>query len=1182
MGEQSEFPEDATEPAAETAAGSIRTDAGQRGKHLIVGVGASAGGLAAYQAFFSTMPSDTGMAFVLVQHLDPDYDSALAEILAEWTAMPVRKATNGMLAAPNTVAVIPPNAIIKIEAGVLRLAVPETPTARRSSIDTFLLSLAADQGENAVGIILAGFGSDGTAGIAAIKEAGGLTLSEADFDHQAKRGMPHSATSGGFVDNVLPASEMPAVLLDYQRVKRRLTDPAEPNEPTPELADRLITICAVLHTRLGRDFGQYKTSTLMRRVRRRMQVLRIDEADRYLEHLRTSPEEPDLLFRELLISVTRFFRDAAMYETLAETVIAKLAVSGDRDEPLRVWVAGCATGEEAYTLAILLKEACVQAECPRRITIFATDIDDRAVKFARAGLYGDEIEGDVTTERLEKHFVKEGGRYRVAKHLREMCVFSVHDLVRDPPFSKLDLVSCRNLLIYFEAGLQQRVIAGFHYALKPDGALFLGPSETVAAGARQFAALDKRSRIYRRLDGPGLPRSPLPSRTSKARSGAEVVAADHVDDHIGRLMARYTPAYVIVDAQQDVQRFSGAIAKFLEPVSGGASLHLFRLLHSELRAPARSLLRQASDKKRRVEEHVTFTAAGRLEMVNLIVEPITEPAGTLRTLLAFQEIRHQGAAASELVSGASPASEEELLAARERLQTVTEELETANEELQSSNEEFQSVNEELHSTVEELETSKEELQSINEELQTLNIELQNRAESLVRSNSDLANLFDSTSVATLFLDGALNIRRFTPAVTEIFNVRAGDEGRPITDFSSVLAGDPLSRDATTVLRDLKSIEREVDSEDGHSTYLLRMRPYRDLNNVIDGVSITLVDISERKRLDRDRAHLAAIVTSSEDGIVSHDLDGLITSWNAGAEKIYGYTATEAIGMPMSALLADDHTNVWPANLARLRQGEVLANLDVSRMTKDHRQIHVALTISPIRDEHGTIVGASAVARDIAERKAAEERMLLLMDELDHRVKNILSIVSSIVTQTLRAGGPAHELSEEIEGRIKAIARAHNLIRGQGGIDGSLSDMITTELEPFTRGRVIRTSGPDVVLTSRSGLSLALVLHELATNAAKYGSLSVVGGELHVIWQVVGRDDGPHLEIDWREKNGPQVTRPRSGGFGTKLIEVSLVRGLNATVEREFPEAGVTCRISIPLRQYVGRVRTPATAPLSQS
>nr|WP_276558892.1 PAS domain S-box protein [Bradyrhizobium elkanii] len=442
---------------------------------------------------------------------------------------------------------------------------------------------------------------------------------------------------------------------------------------------------------------------------------------------------------------------------------------------------------------------------------------------------------------------------------------------------------------------------------------------------------------------------------------------------------------------------------------------------------------------------------------------MTEPSGGQRSLvLAFQEVvqpvRNPIGASLPDGSFGGDGSHNELLAAREKLQTVTEELETANEELQSSNEEFQSVNEELHSTVEELETSKEELQSINEELQTVNAELNNRADSLVRSNSDLANLFDSTSIATLFLDSEFRIRRFTPSVSDVFNVREGDEGRPITDFASRLAYDGLTPDAALVLRDLKSIEREVDTEDGTSTFLLRIKPYRALNNVIDGVSITLFDITERKKLDQARARLAAIVESSEDAIISHDLDGLITSWNTGAQKIYGYSSSEIIGEPMSILLADDQIDEWPANLRRLRKGEPITNFDISRTTKDNRAIHLSLMISPIRDDKGKIVGASAVARDIAERKAAEERALLLMAELDHRVKNILAVVASVVSQTHRSGQPPDTMSTEIEGRIMAIARAHNLLTDHGGTEGSLRDLIATELGPYEQQNNLTLAG----------------------------------------------------------------------------------------------------------------------------
>lgn len=1146
--------------------------------HLVVGIGASAGGLAAFQNFFSAMPIDSGMAFVLVQHLDPAYNSALVQILSDFTAMPVVKAVDGTVAMPNTVAVIQPNAILKIDHGVLRVAKPETPTARRSSIDIFLTSLAEDQGENAVGIILSGFGSDGTLGIGAIKECGGLTLSQAEFDHRAKLGMPQSAVAGGFVDRVLQVGDMPAALLEHQRYKASIEDPGGSPGADTDIANHLTTICAVLHSRLGRDFAEYKTNTLVRRVRRRMQILRIVDIPRYLEELRTCPTEPELLFKELLIGVTRFFRDPSMFEALAETAIARLVEqTGMRDEPIRVWVAGCATGEEAYSIAMLFKEALLRAESTRRVTIFATDIDERAIAFARAGLYGDAIEADISAARLAQHFLKESSGYRVAKHIREMCVFSAHDLVKNPPFSKLDLISCRNLLIYFAARLQRRVIATFHYGLKPQGTLWLGPSEAIVSSSRIFKAIDKRRRIFRRVDtAPEVPRAALRPGTPKPFAPPARPDSEVLDNEISRVMASFEPAHMVVDARLDIHRFAGAIAKFLEPMSGSANLSLSRLLHPSLRTPGAALVRKAIEEQRRVEDTLNIDLAGKLVLLKLIAEPIATSAAGEQVLLVFQENAVPAAAPTEATpqqAGADgSATQRELRAAREKLQNVTEELESANEELQSSNEEFQSVNEELHSTVEELETSKEELQSINEELQTVNAELSSRADSLVRINSDLSNLFDSTSIATLFLDNYLRIRRFTPAIAGIFNVRECDEGRPITDFASKLADGTLVRDVQSVLRTLAAVEREVETEDGRSTYLLRVKPYRTVANEIDGVVITLVDISERKRLEQDRAYLAAIVHSSEDAIISHDLEGRITSWNRGAQLIYGYAESEVIGQSVSLLLTDRHRDEWPANLARLRRGESIANLDVSRIGKDHRRVDVSLKISPIFSDHGIIVGASAVARDISDRKAAEERAALLMAELDHRVRNILAVVSSVVSQTLSAAGPPQEVKMEIEGRIMAIARTQGLLMQHGGVEGALADLICTELSPYAQRANVTMSGDDVVLTSKASLILAMAIHELATNAVKYGALSVATGQLDVSWRVVSVDGEPILTLDWKETGGPAVKEPKRRGFGTKLIELSLVRGLGADVTRDFAQAGIHCSFRFPLAADIGRLR----------
>ena len=768
----------------------------QERTQLIVGIGASAGGIDAFKTFFSRMPADIGMAFVVVQHLDPNYESSLAAIIAGYTTMPVHLVEEGALVMPDHVFVIPPDAILTIKENRLLLSRPAPPAARRTSVNTFLSSLAEDQGENAVGIILSGFGSDGALGIAAVKEHGGLTLSQAEFDHHAKRGMPQSAASAGFVDHVLAVEDMPQALLDYRHHRAICDSHKGPDGIRQDLPSHLATICAVLHSRLGRDFADYKTGTLMRRIQRRMHVLQIDQVTDYIIQLRSLPHEAEHLFRELLISVTRFFRDGQAFEELEAKVIPGLLVDSDSADPIRVWVAGCATGEEAYSIAILLKEALHRIDSPRQVQIFATDVDDRAIAVARAGLYPGTIASDLSPERLERNFVKEDGSYRVAKDIREMCLFSTHDLVKDPPFSRIDLVSCRNLLIYFEPALQQRVITTFHYALRPGQYLFLGPSESVASQAQLFAPLDKRHRLFVRRDTAA--NFPV---VSLSRHFNEVPAkrtapqpADDIDRRAGRAMARYAPAFLVVNRQHEIVRFSGETGKFLQPASGVASLHLFTLLHTDLRAAVRAALKEATATGERVlYESVCIDVGDRPETMNLIVEPLVGADEPGLFVIAFQEAKlaatsMQGPAVSAASPGAGSADalSREVLSTKERLRNVYEELEAANEELQSSNEEYLSVNEELQSANEELVTSKEELQSLNEELQTINAELNNRNESLVRSNSDLANLFDSTSIATLFLDRDMRIRRFTPRLLDIFNLREGDEGRPISDIVTKL------------------------------------------------------------------------------------------------------------------------------------------------------------------------------------------------------------------------------------------------------------------------------------------------------------------------------------------------------------------------------------------------------------
>ena len=1179
---------DGARPPLDSGHSAALTAAQEAGGRLVVGVGASAGGLDAYRAFFSTMPPDTGMAFVLVQHLDPKHESALATIVGGYTAMPVRLAEDGAAFDPNRVHVIPPDAILTVADGRLRVARPAAPAARRTAINTFLSSLAQDQGENAVGIILSGFGSDGALGVAAIKEHGGLTLSQAEFDHHAKSGMPQSAASGGFVDHVLSAEDMPAALLDYQR-HRRVCDAAKgPDGIRQDLASHLATICAVLHGRLGRDFSQYKPGTLMRRIQRRMHVLGTDEVPAYVEQLRALPNEAELLFRELLIGVTRFFRDPEAFAALGAQVLPGLLADTGGSDPLRVWVAGCATGEEAYSTAILLREGLARFGALRPVQVFATDVDDRAIEAARAGLYLSTIAADLSAERLERYFVKEDGNYRVAKELREICLFSVHDLGRDPPFSRLDLVSCRNLMIYFEPRLQQRVLSTFHYALRPGGHLFLGPSEGVSNQPQLFAPLDKRHRIYARRDtAASLPAISMPYARDRPAPAARAAfpAASDIDRRAARAVARYAPAFLVVDREHDVLRFSGQTAKYLEPAPGIASLNLFALLHADLRPAVRAALQQAAATGARVLHGALSIEAGdHHEAVNVIVEPLPGPEDEGLFLVAFQDAGPfaRSAAASGTPGQAGDAAfqalNEDLTATRERLRNMMEEMEAATEELRSSNEEYLSVNEELQSANEELETSKEELQSLNEELQTINAELNARNDSLVRSNSDLANLFDSTSIATLFLDGDLRIRRFTPRLLDIFKVRDGDEGRPISDIVTRLTRDGLGGDVQQVLRTLAPIEREVTMAEGGASYLMRVRPYRDLNNVVDGAVVTFVDISERKQHEQARTRLAAIVESSQDAVIGHDLQGVITSWNGGAEQLYGYPAAEAIGRPLSMLLPEGAADDWPQVLARLQGSERITQFDSTRVARNGRTIDVSVTISPMREADGRVSGASVVARDVSERRKAQHKASLLLGELDHRVKNILAIVSAVVSQTPKHGATPEAFAAEVQGRIQAIGQAHGLLTQAGQGEVGLRALVETELAPYGRAAGhVSIEGGDMALTPRAGMALALAIHELASNAAKYGALSVPSGRLAVAWTIAGDPGSRTLALMWTETGGPAVRPPSRRGFGTTLIERALSSDLDAEVRREFLTSGLQCTIAVPMTEEVGHVKAAGDA-----
>jgi two-component system, chemotaxis family, CheB/CheR fusion protein len=835
----------------------------------IVGIGASAGGLEALEALFRALPSDPGMAFVVVTHQAPHRESLLPEILARDTRLPVTAAEHDRAVRINHIYVASPDTILDIQNSRLRVR-QNADGKERTPIDTFFAALAQDQGEYAIGMILSGGGSDGTLGIKAIKEHGGLVLAQGpDGAGPRHSSMPDSAIASGLVDLAVPVEAMPQHLVAYVQSFEKLDKAVEKAEQAESIGR---TICSILHDRTGHDFSGYKPRTFYRRIERRMQVLQISSIDTYVEHLRQNPSEVDRLFRDLLIGVTNFFRDAGAFEALENLVMPRLFEGKTASDTIRVWVPGCATGEEVYSLAIMLREEAERNRSRAKVQLFATDIDESALGVARSGRYPDTLLQGVSKERLDRFFTAEGSSYVISKHIRDMCVFSPHSVVRDPPFSRMDMISCRNLLIYLNSDLQGRVIPVFHYALKPNGYLFLGTSENLTQHGELFSAVDKKSRIFqRRSDGtvPYLPalfrRYGVPALVAgEGKVPAERSLRQRVD---ARVLERYIPPNVVVTRDGDIINFSGGTGKYLEPPPGRPSRSIMAMARRGLRFQLRSALNEAIESGRPVvRDNIAVDGDDRNEFVKITVEPLQGEDHEPLFLVVFNELRapvteeQQPAPKRRKGQARDPNVEQlerELREVRERLQSTAEEYETAIEELKSSNEEMVSVNEELQSTNEELETSKEELQSVNEELQTVNHELTVKIEELDRANSDLRNLYESTQIATIFLDRNLVIRTFTPAVTRIFKLIPGDRGRPLTDIAHNLDYAELAQDVQQVFATRQAHERRVGRRDGNAHYIARVLPYWAANGKIDGAVLTFNDVTSLAQAEEQQRVLVA-------------------------------------------------------------------------------------------------------------------------------------------------------------------------------------------------------------------------------------------------------------------------------------------------------------------------------------
>jgi two-component system CheB/CheR fusion protein len=967
----------------------------------IVGIGASAGGLAAFEAFFSGMPAeiDPGMAFVLVQHLAPDHKSMLSDLVNRYTRMQVFEVEDGMVVRPNCAYIIPPNRDMAFLDGTLQLLEPTAPHGHRLPIDFFFRSLAQDQHERAICIVLSGTGSDGTQGMRAVKGEGGMVMAQ-NPESTEYDGMPRSAIATGLVDYVLPPAEMPAQLIAYvAHIFGKALRPASSLAPKAEDAMRKVFV--LLRAQTSHDFSQYKQNTIRRRVERRMAVHKIERLGEYVRHLQQTPAEVEALFRDLLIGVTNFFRDPEVFAALKEQVIPQLFAGKDAGAAIRVWVPGCSTGEEAYSIAILLQEQMELLKQSFKVQVFATDIDRQAIDQARIGLYPTGIAGDISSERLARFFVQEpdGTAFRVQKGLRDMLVFSEQNVIKDPPFSKLDLISCRNLLIYMSGDLQKKLVPLFHYALNPRGVLFLGTSETVGEFADLFATLDRKSKLYQRIEDGSGPRRPamgkyLPPLTeggADARPSAKAPGDSKLrlrELTEGALLQQYAPVGALINQHGDILYLHGRTGLYLEPTPGEAGMNILKMAREGLRRELTTALHKAVAIREPVRHPgLRVKTNGDFTSVDLTVRLVTAGPGAASEpalfLVIFEEAPQatqqppeavavdswQGVGAMD-VDARIAALKQELRAKEEYLQTTNEELETSNEELKSSNEEMQSVNEELQSTNEELETSKEELQSVNEELATVNAELQQKVADLSRANNDMNNLLAGTGIGTVFVDHQLCIQRFTPTVTQVINLILSDVGRPVGHIVSNLAGyDRLVEDVKAVLDTLVPKEVEVRSKAG-AWYLLRIRPYRTLENVIEGAVITFTEITEMKeaqvalRESEALRHLAVVVHDANDAVLLRDLEGRILAWNPGAERMYGWSKAEALTMNVRDLIPEGQREASLAMVKQLARAEVLEPYHAQRIAKDGRILEVWLTATALMNETGEAYAIATTEREV--------------------------------------------------------------------------------------------------------------------------------------------------------------------------------------------------------------------------
>ncbi|MFN3581251.1 MAG: CheR family methyltransferase, partial [Pseudomonas sp.] len=1227
----------------------------------VVGIGASAGGLQALLTFFRQMPPKSGMAFVITMHLSPDHESSADKIIQAVTGMPVRQVSSPVPIEKNHVYIVSPSWLLSMNDGYLRVRKPDASRPRQAAIDFFFRDLADVHKDRAFCLVLSGTGSDGASGLSRIKEQGGVTVAQAPEDAEHD-GMPCSAISTGMVDLILPVAEMPKKLIDIWRNACNIHmpesgDPEQATKPPVSASEAqaceeaLSGILAQLYSRTGHDFAHYKRATVLRRIERRMQVTAQADMPSYLQLLQTDPKETRALLDDMLIGVTNFFRDVEAFEVLEREVIPELfqfdkGVTGNEKPGVRVWSAGTSSGEEAYSLAMLLTDQLHRQSSPVKVQVFATDIDQRAINDARAGVYPASIVADVPPERLRQYFVKNDTHYKVKKEIREKVLFAQHSLLRDPPFSHVHLISCRNLLIYLDREAQRNILEMFHFALRPGGFLFLGTSESADICADLFVPIDKKSRLYRAQTGamparriPALPASSEERPIETPPVAAQPRKYSFAEVH-QRVLEHYAPPSVIVDTDSEIMHMSDRAGEFLRHVGGEPSRNLMALIRPELRLDLRTILFQALQTGKNVEaRRVRMQREGRPLQVNMTARPFKdEITGGEFVLVLFDQL-DDALARTEAEAAPLNPNEREVLSLLEaelqrtklQLHNTLEHSGSSNEELRASNEELQAINEELRSATEELETSKEELQSINEELITVNFELKSKVEETGKINDDLQNLITSTDIATVFVDRGMRIKWFTPRATEIFSMLPVDAGRSLLDITHRLEYADLANDAAQVFETLHLVEREVVSTDGR-WYIARLLPYRTSEDHIEGAVLTFIDISGRRaaeqelQLGEERMRLVAESTADY-AIIVQDTQGVITSWNRGAELIFGYSKQEAIGQPCHLIFTpEDRAAGVPEEELRQALEKGRGEDERWHMRKDGSRFYCSGVVNPLQDGH--LRGFVKIAQDLTERQRRDDLQSQELMETQNAIQ-LKDEFFAVMSHELKHPLNLIQLNAELLGRLpltqrtpavaKAVKTINEAVSSQAQIIDDLLDVsrVRTGKLKLERGKVdlgqivrevIRVISADesarqllVKIEDAPGCPLMLdadstrveqIVWNLLNNAIKFtpveGQIQITATRAGDMAQIEVADSGDGIAPEYLDKvfdlfgqaETQHVRMHRDGlGIGLSLVrQLAEAHGGEVQVRSEGIGQGSVFTVWLPLYKTHGEESTEQSTP----